>query len=566
MHGLLNLRRTRQIFGRAVQSERRYIWLLFLTLVLAACGRNEGPPRNAAVVNVTANTELTAWLAESIALFNDAQAETADGNPVFVQLTPQESGQAIVNMSESQELPALWLPDSPVWTGVLAEQGVNNFQADCVSTAQSPLVIGMWRPVAEALGWPGRSLGWLDVGSLAADPSAWAYYSGGQFGPTLRIGHTHPGLSDSGASTLLAIVQAAQSQADAVSAGEIEQPIVQASVSAFENAVSWFGADTDTLGRTMSERGAAHLGAAVMYESTVVRYGQNGAEGYDIIPVYPFEGTFMATFPACINSAADAETQEAATLFRDFLLSVESQQRAMNHGLRPVSSQVIVGPPLDASRGVDLTQPAIVFGAPSAQTIYAVQDLWQAARKDVNLVMLLDVSGSMEGSKIEGMRAAAVQFVEQMGDEDFLTIIGFSDEPYLYMDRKMVADGREEMISTINAMQANGGTALYDAVGAGAYMINESTSSSAANAMVLLTDGLDTNSIRFTFDDNLLAAATANDTAVFTIAYGDDADSDILRDLATRANGNFYQGDEANIAAIYQDLSAAFGGSLGIGR
>ena len=53
-------------------------------------------------------------------------------------------------------------------------------------------------------------LGWLDIGSLAADPSAWAYYSGGQFqGDVLRLGHTHPGLSGSGASTLLAIVQAA---------------------------------------------------------------------------------------------------------------------------------------------------------------------------------------------------------------------------------------------------------------------------------------------------------------------------------------------------------------------
>ena len=542
------------------------LMLLLLAFLLAACGGGDGPPRNAAVVNVTANTELTAWLQESLTLFNDEQVETSDGKTVFVQLTPMESGQAVVDMSEMQELPALWLPDSPVWTNVLAERGLNNFQGDCVSTAQSPLVIGMWRPVAEALGWPGRSLGWLDVGSLAADPSAWEYYSGGQFGPTLRIGHTHPGLSDSGASTLLAVVQAAQSQVDPVSASDIEQPIVQASVSAFESAVSWFGADTDTLGRTMSERGASYLGAAVMYESTVVRYGQSGANGFDIIPVYPFEGTFMATFPACINSAADAETQEAATLFRDFLLSVESQQRAMNQGLRPVSNQVIISAPLDAARGVDLSQPEVIFGQPSAQTIYAVQDLWQAARKDVNLVMLLDVSGSMEGSKIRGMRAAAVQFVEQMGDEDYLTIIGFSDEPYLYMDRKMVADGRAEMISTINAMQAGGGTALYDAIGAGAYMINESSSSSAANAMVLLTDGLDTNSIRFTFNDDLIDVATANDTSVFTIAYGDDADSDILRDLATRANGNFYQGDEANIAAIYQDLSTAFGGSLGIGR
>ena len=40
----------------------------------------------------------------------------------------------------------------------------------------------------------------------------------------------------------------------------------------------------------------------------------------------------------------------------------------------------------------------------------------------------------------------------------------------------------------------------------------------------------------------------------------------MLKNLATNANGNFYLGSEANIASIYQDMSAAFGGSAGIGR
>jgi hypothetical protein len=60
--------------------------------------------------------------------------------------------------------------------------------------------------------------------------------------------------------------------------------------------------------------------------------------------------------------------------------------------------------------------------------------------------------------------------------------------------------------------------------------------------------------------------AAANDTTVFTIAYGNDADEDVLSQLAYGANGNFFLGDEASIAAIYEEMSAAFGGSVGIGR
>ena len=84
--------------------------------------------------------------------------------------------------------------------------------------------------------------------------------------------------------------------------------------------------------------------------------------------------------------------------------------------------------------------------------------------------------------------------------------------------------------------------------------------------MVVLTDGMDTNSSFYSFDQRLIDAAAANDTTVFTIAYGEDADRRILAELADKANGNFYLGNEANIVAIYQEMSAAFGGSAGIGR
>jgi Ca-activated chloride channel family protein len=543
--------------------KQKGVLLLLAGLLLAglACGLGgDGPPSNAVVVEVMANASLGPWLETAVTQFNESETETAGGDPVYIQLTIAESGQAVTDIVDEFLVPDLWLPEDQVWAAILADQGNSNFQSDCRSTATSPLVIAMWRPVAESLGWPGLPLGWLDVGSLAADPSAWDYYSGGELGDSLRLGHTHPGLSGSGASTLLAIVQAAESKAEAVSTDDIQQPIVQASVSAFEAAVSWFSTDTNELGRTMSERGVQYLGAAVMYESTVVTYG-NG----EIVPIYPFEGTFVATHPACINNGSEAETQEAAALFRDYLLGEDGQQLAVNNGLRPVNDNVTIGAPLDAAHGVELDQPQIIFSPPSVETVYSVQELWQAARKNVNLVMLLDVSGSMRGNKIDNMLVAAEQFVNQMGDEDYITIIAFSHSLTTLASHEQVGPARERIVAAIQGLEALGDTSLYDAIGEGANIINVTSSSDTTNALVVLSDGQDTYSSRFT-QQQAIEVAGQNDTTVFTIAYGSDADESILSQIAIGANGNFYLGDEASIAEIYQEMSAAFGGSVGVGR
>jgi Ca-activated chloride channel family protein len=545
-----------------------FLLLMMLSLPAMACsvfnsssGSSSSAPRNALVLPIMANSSLEPWLTTAVTQFNATETKTSGGDQIYVELQSTESGLAVTQIINGEQNPALWIPEEPAWANLLADQGINAFQNDCISVAESPLVIGMWRDVAESLGWPGLPLGWLDVGSLAADPSAWKYYTGGTFGDALRLSHTHPGLSGSGISTLLALVQAAEAKSEAVTTADIQQPVVQASVGAFESAVAWFSDSTNNLGATMSERGESYLGAAVMYESTVVQYG-----GGNIVPIYPLEGTFVATFPACVNGAAEADLQEAARLFRDYLREAEGQTTAVFFGLRPINANVAVGAPLDATRGVDLSQPAIRFNPPTVETIYAVQELWQQARKDVNLVMLLDTSGSMRGSAIDNMLTAAEQFVQQMGADDYISIIAFSDQPNLLLEHVQVGESRQKVINTIRSLRAAGDTTLFDAIGDGAAVIASTQSVDTANALVVLTDGEDTASTRYGFNSILIEAATANNTTVFTIAYGSSADENVLMTIASEANGNFYQGDEASISAIYEEMSAAFGGSVGVGR
>jgi len=544
-------------------------------LALAACSRapsgttSKAPvaPANAFRIRVTANAGLTPWIEQAVDKFNQSGTKLAAGKPVFVDVSIVEAGQAVSDMTDGTSLPALWIPDDAVWAAVLAKRGQTGYQANCVSVAQSPLVIAMWRPIAEALGWPGRALGWLDVGTLAADPSEWAYYSGGKYGAALRIGHTHPGLSGSGVSTLLAIVQAARSKTDPVTVADINDPIVQASVKAFEGAVASFSPSTDKMGETLYQRGSDFMGGGVEYESTLINNGGGGGDT-DLVAIYPFEGTFMATHPACVNDGADAQTQEAAKLFRDYLLKSDVQQTAVSAGLRPAtaSAGVSLGAPFDAEHGVDPAQPKVVYGAPSVDTLFAVSNLWQSARKNVNLVMLIDISGSMRGAKIDSVRTAAMQFAQQMGDNDFLTLMTFSDKIRVLIDHKKVADARANAVAQINGIQASGNTSLYDAIGTAAGLLKKSNSAETSNVMVVLTDGQDTSSNQYSMNQKLIDTAAANNTTVFTIAYGEDADQDVLLKLASGGKGNFYAGNTANIASIYQEMSAAFGGSVGIGR
>ncbi len=541
-----------------------WLFLLVLVLTIMSCRLtgDSGPPRNALVIQVAASPNLEAWLTDVVVEFNKKKMPVESGKAVYIEVTYIEAG-AFAADPVNMTVYDLWIPDQSVWVDVVAEGGYQGFSEDCAGVASSPLVIAMWQPLAEALGWPGKDLGWLDLGSLAADPSAWAYYSGGQFGETFRMGHAHPGLTASGTATLLAVVQAAQSKIEAVTSEEIAEPVVQASVSAFEGSVSTFTQNTNELVQLMVERGHQFLNAVVIYENQIVDLDPDFAS---IVPVYPFEGTFMADFPACVNQSMSAEVQAGSDIFRAFLMVGEAQNLAWEHGLRPLDPTRIED--IDRHPTIQLDKPAVVFDSPTPAAVLAIQDLWQSARKPINLVMVIDTSGSMQGSKLENVKTAAVDLINVMGENDRVSMIIYnvSSEPEVVVYAAAVGDYRQEIMDLIHGLQAWNGTPLYDSIALAAETIAETQSGSSANAMIVLTDGLDTESFNHRFNQSLVDLARANDTAVYTVAYGQDADEEVLEELALQAYGQFYAADEANIAEIYADMSVKFGGSLGIGR
>ena len=68
---------------------------------------------------------------------------------------------------------------------------------ECSPTVYTVIGIGMWRPMAEAMGWPDAAIGWNEIVELAADPEGWARYGHPEWGQ-FKFGHTHPDSSNTG--------------------------------------------------------------------------------------------------------------------------------------------------------------------------------------------------------------------------------------------------------------------------------------------------------------------------------------------------------------------------------
>ena len=539
---------------------------LIAALIVSACGgKSDKRPADAMIIQWVYSTALQDWANASITSFNQQKVKARDGRVIWIEGTPADAGQAVSDMLGGAALPALWTAADPGWREVLDDKaGTGVFAPNCISIAESPLVIAMWEPIARALGWPGRALGWLDIASLAADPSGWAYYSGGEWGTTLRIGHSHPGLSDSGTQTLQALIYAAQSSPDRITTEDAQDPIVQASVGAFESAVSWFSPDTGLLSGTIQERGITYLNAAILYENAVVTQTSNNPR---LVAIYPYEGTFVATFPTCVRAGMDQETTNAAETFLAYLIDTPAQQNALRYGLRPIKDTVPVGAPIDPAHGADPAQPSQIFAFTDADVIFAIQDLWQSQRRNVNLIMVLDTSGSMEGQKIAQVKQSAVEFVNRLGDDDRLTVIAFNNRPDILLPAQPAGGHRDQMIAAIEGLQAGGNTSLFDTIAFASELMAQTGHSEDVNALVVLTDGLDTASQQYTSADQAFGAVVQQSGAsVYSVAYGKDADLNTVRSIALATNGVFYQGDVSTIGDIYAEMSAAFGGSLGIGR
>jgi Ca-activated chloride channel homolog len=148
---------------------------------------------------------------------------------------------------------------------------------------------------------------------------------------------------------------------------------------------------------------------------------------------------------------------------------------------------------------------------------------------------------------------------------DVVRLLLFSGKPRWIAERpEPLAKSRASLTASVESSFADGGTALYDAIVA-AYRPAAGEPKGAARAVIVLTDGQDTDSVLKLEElmDQLRRQASGEGTdasapRLFTIAYGDKADAGVLKQLAEAGGGGFFSGTPKDIQAVYAELATFF--------
>jgi Ca-activated chloride channel family protein len=513
----------------------------------------------------TYGSEKKKWIADDTEEFNRAGQETRSGKRIRVEAIPMGSGQAMDEVLTGSRKAHLVSPASGVFIELANGRWRERTGRDLVGPARnlvlSPVVIAMWRPMAEALGWGERPMGWAEVLNMADDPQGWARFDYPQWGQ-FKFGHTHPEHSNSGIISLLAETYAATGKTRGLTLEDVRSPDTRHYVQSIEKAVVHYGKSTGFFGRKMMANGPGYLSAAVLYENMVIEsYGPEHGLDFPLVAVYPKEGTFWSDHPAAIvdREWVSAEHREAAQKYLDYLLARPQQERAMQYGFRPADVEIPLGAPFDAAHGVDPNEPRTTLKVPKAKVVRAVLDLWQERKKHADVVLVMDISGSMRGEKMRNAREGALRLLEVMGDADRFSLLAFNNRLNWLARGKGVGEGREQLERQIKGLFAAGGTALYDAVAAAHAYLRDAGDADMIAAVVVLTDGADTNSeLELEGLLDRLPLSESNAIRVFPIGYGKGASQQVLSFIADATQTQAYSGDPQSIEKVFKDISTFF--------
>jgi Ca-activated chloride channel family protein len=156
----------------------------------------------------------------------------------------------------------------------------------------------------------------------------------------------------------------------------------------------------------------------------------------------------------------------------------------------------------------------------------------QVLAKDV--IFVLDVSGSMEGEKLEQAKNAALYILEHLNPQDRFNVIAFSTGLRAYGNELEPASRWENAADFVDRLEAMGGTdinrALLEAL--------DMADLERPTTLIFLTDGLATEGVYETgaILSNVEEAAGRN-VRLFSFGVGDDVDTDLLDSLALDHGG-----------------------------
>ncbi len=310
-----------------------------------------GPKGEPVELSIAYGTEKEAWLKEAVKRFEETNPQVGRA-PITITLEGVGSREGVQDIVAGNLKPVVFSPASSIQVELLrgeweARQGStilhsgNDAPEPLVYT---PLVVVAWEERAHEL-WPnGPEDLWHHLQEVLSDSAGWGAFGHPEWG-FAKFGHTSPETSNSGMQTLVLLTYAYHDKTADLTTQDVLDQGYQQWLDGIEGSVVEFGNSTGTFMKNMLNFGPGKYDFVVVYENLAIDNVEaaRGRWGQDLRVYYP-PATIFSDHPYAILNAewVSEEQREAARLFRDFLLSEETQALAIEYGFRPSSSRVSV--------------------------------------------------------------------------------------------------------------------------------------------------------------------------------------------------------------------------------
>ena len=533
---------------------------------------SQTPRSNAVEIELWTNDTKAEWVHAVTAPFNEARIETSSGRPVFVHVNQLSSGDVFPKISSGELKPTIWSPGDMSWINeanvIWEDLNGRPLTQDCTPSVYTVIGIGMWRPMAEAMGWPDEPIGWDEIVALASDPDGWDRYGHPEWGQ-FKFGHTHPDSSNTGFLAMGTLAYSALDITEGLTPEMVKSQKVIDTFQQLEDNTYHYGMSTRSLFTLMAQNGPSYLHAGTNSETGLLATNKYQADAlrFPLVFIFPSDGTFWSTNPICVLDAdwVSEEQREAAKLYAEYLQEPEAQETAVEIGLRPTTG-IELHAPIALESGTDpRVSPETIppLESVSGDTATAIKDVFKMTKKRATVVILLDTSGSMSGNKIRNAIEGTISFLNQLEQDDEVVVYSFNDDAEKLEPSGRVGDVVESLRQSLRRLDTNGFTSLYDSICMAVEQMNEAREEDEAldenrlYGIVVLSDGKDTISDRTesSMFNCLPSGEDVEGIKIFTIAYGHDADEPILQRISEQTNGKAYTGDPSTIEEVYLEIS-----------